>query len=99
MHQPLGQLHRIQVRCIHLPERMILPGTHIPSHKYIQKNLTFVVRSHSCVSLVFNSLRVFIPLVCTRVFNSFTWPLVRSILYVVCSILYVATRVFNSLRG
>ena len=33
-----------QVRNVHLPRRMILPGPLIPSDKYFSKNLTFVVR-------------------------------------------------------
>ena len=33
-----------QVRNIHLPGQMILPGSLIPSDKYFLKNLTFVVR-------------------------------------------------------
>ena len=34
-----------QVRNIHLPGRMILPESLIPSDKYFLKNLTFVVRN------------------------------------------------------
>ena len=40
----LAFISRPQVRNIHLPGRMILPGSLIPSHKYFLKNLTFVVR-------------------------------------------------------
>ena len=39
----LAFISRPQVRNIHLPGRMILPGSLIPSHKYFLKNLTFVV--------------------------------------------------------
>ena len=41
----LAFINRPQVRNIHLPERMILPGSFIPSDKYFLKNLTFVVRN------------------------------------------------------
>ena len=41
----LAFISRPQVRNIHLPERMILPGSIIPSDKYFLKNLTFVVRN------------------------------------------------------
>ena len=51
-----------QVRCIHLPEQMILPGSLIPSDKYILKTLTFVVGIHSCTGYV------------TALVKSFTWP-------------------------
>ena len=44
----LALISRPQVRYIHLPERMILPGSLIPSDKYILKNLTFVACIHSC---------------------------------------------------
>ena len=44
----LALISRPQVRYIYLPERMILPGSLIPSDKCILKNLTFVVRIHSC---------------------------------------------------
>ena len=57
----LALINRPQVRYIHLPERMIVPGSLIPSHKYILKNLTFVVRSHTCVYV-------------TTLVKSFTWP-------------------------
>ena len=40
----LAFISRPQVRNIHLPGRMILPGSLIPSDKYFLKNLTFVVR-------------------------------------------------------
>ena len=60
-----------QVRYIHLPERMILPGSLILSDKYILKNLTFVVRSHSCVYV-------------TTLVKSFTWPGRRSIIKKQC---------------
>ena len=39
----LAFISRTQVRNIHLPGRMILPGSLIPSDKYFLKNLTFVV--------------------------------------------------------
>ena len=45
-------ISRPQVKCIHLLERMILPGSPIPSDKYILRNLTFVVRIHSCVYVI-----------------------------------------------
>ena len=45
----LALISRSQVRYIHLPKQMILPGTLIPSDKYILKNLTSVVHSHLCV--------------------------------------------------
>ena len=41
----LAFVSRPQVRNIHLPRRMILPGSLIPSDKYFLKNLTFVVRN------------------------------------------------------
>ena len=41
----LAFISRPQVRNIHLPGRMILPGSLIPSDKYFLKNLTFVVRN------------------------------------------------------
>ena len=40
----LAFISRPQVRNIHLPGRIILPGSLIPSDKYFLKNLTFVVR-------------------------------------------------------
>ena len=40
----LAFISRPQVRNIHLPGRMILPGSLIPSDKYFLKNLTVVVR-------------------------------------------------------
>ena len=40
----LAFISRPQVRNIHLPGRMILPRSLIPSDKYFLKNLTFVVR-------------------------------------------------------
>ena len=45
----LALISRPHVSYIHLPERMILPESLIPSDKYTLKNLTFVVRSYSCV--------------------------------------------------
>ena len=57
----LALISRPQVRYIHLSERMILPGSRIPSDKYILKNLTFVVRIHSCVNV-------------TTLVKSFSWP-------------------------
>ena len=39
----LALISRPHVRPIHLPERMTLPESLIPSDKYILKNLTFVV--------------------------------------------------------
>ena len=39
----LAFISRPQVRNIHFPGRMILPGSLIPSDKYFLKNLTFVV--------------------------------------------------------
>ena len=41
----LAFISRRQVRNIHLPGRMILPGSLILSDKYFLKNLTFVVRN------------------------------------------------------
>ena len=41
----LAFISRPQVRNIHLPGRMILSGSLIPSDKYFLKNLTFVVRN------------------------------------------------------
>ena len=41
----LAFISRPQVRNIHLPGRMILPGSLIPSDKYFLKNLTCVVRN------------------------------------------------------
>ena len=40
----LAFLSRPQVRNFHLPRRMIVSGSLIPSHKYFLKNLAFVVR-------------------------------------------------------
>ena len=50
-----------RVSFIHLPERIILRGSLIPSGKYILKNLTCVVCSHSSVCV-------------TTLVKSFTWP-------------------------
>ena len=54
----LAFISRPQVRNIHLPGRMILSGSLIPSDKYFLKNVTFVVRNplvwlrhHSCQTL------------------------------------------------
>ena len=41
----LAFISRPQVRNIHLPGQMNLPGSLIPSDKYFLKNLTFVVRN------------------------------------------------------
>ena len=41
----LAFISRPRVRNIHLPGRMILPGSLIPSDKYFLKSLTFVVRN------------------------------------------------------
>ena len=41
----LAFISRPQIRNIHLPRRMILPGSSTPSLKYFLKNLTFVVRN------------------------------------------------------
>ena len=46
----LAFISRPQVRNIHLPGRMILPGSLIPSDKYFLKNLTFVVRTSTRVA-------------------------------------------------
>ena len=53
---------------------MILPGSLIPSHKYVLKNLTFVVRSHSCIyvttlvkSFIFNDIAFLVTSLCGRV--------------------------------
>ena len=70
----LALIIRPQVRYIHLPKRMILPRSLIPSHKYILKNLTFVVRTHSCVNV-------------TTLVKSFTWPEWRSITEIAMSFL------------
>ena len=45
----LALISRTRVRYIYLPERMILPGSLIPSDKCILLNLTFVIRIQSCV--------------------------------------------------
>ena len=52
---------RPQVIHINFPQRMILLGSLIPSHKYILKNLTFVVRTYTCGYV-------------TALVKSFTWP-------------------------
>ena len=41
----LAFISRPQVRNIHLPGQMILPGSLIPLDKYFLKNLTFVIRN------------------------------------------------------
>ena len=57
----LALISRIQVNYIYLPERIILPGSLIPSDKYILKNITIVVRSHWCVYVI-------------TLVKSFMWP-------------------------
>ena len=65
-----------QVQYIYLPGRMILAGLIIPSDKCILKNLTFVVRNHSCVYV-------------TTLVKSFSWPRLSIIICVFYACVFV----------
>ena len=52
----LALISRPQVKYVHLPERMILPGSFFPSDKYILKNLTLINRGTFLVPVLVPSV-------------------------------------------